>query len=738
MRDTSNNAMTRRLFSKILVAAAAWLTATWRNAVSAGNTSATKEAIDRYALVTRHNVVLTAVDIMSPLSVGNGEFAFTADVTGLQTFIGDYGNGIPLGTMAQWGFHTAPNPKEFSLKEFPLTFLDTGGRQVGYLYYEDKKSPPELGPAAGYLYANPGRFNLGRVGMVLRRSDGREAKLSDLTDIRQELNLWTGHLVSRFKLDGVPIEVSTTCHPGNAQLGVRIASPLIASGQLRVFLAFPYASSGFGGDGSDWNHPEAHQTVVTHTGTHRADFARTLDADHYCAAMEWSNNGTLSEQGPHQFHLSGSSDSAVLQFTVSFAPSTVSLRLPDADSVASAAETMWIDFWSTGAAIDLSQSTDTRWRELERRIVLSQYLTRIQSAGSLPPQETGLTCNSWFGKFHLEMHWWHAAHFALWGRHDLLERSLPFYERILPKAQAQAREQGYEGARWPKCVGPEGDPAPTYLECFLIWQQPHPIFYSELCYRSKPGAAMLTKYREIVFETARFMASFAVWDQSRGQYRIGPPLADAAEVYFEDHEHQWNPTFEVAYWHWGLEIAQQWRQRLGLGRDAKWDHVITHLPPLATRNGLYVAAETATGTFDDPGMNTSHPCLLAPLGILDGAMVNLKIMRATLQRVMKNWDWKNTWGWDYPMMAMTAARLGEGQAAIEALLMSQTKNRYLANGHNFQMEHVLPIYLPGNGGLLYSVAMMAAGWDGAPERHAPGFPYDGSWTVRCEGLQAAP
>ena len=90
------------------------------------------------------------------------------------------------------------------------------------------------------------------------------------------------------------------------------------------------------------------------------------------------------------------------------------------------------------------------------------------------------------------------------------------------------------------------------------------------------------------------------------------------------------------------------------------------------------------------------------------------------------------------MMAMTAARLGEGQAAIEALLMAQTKNRYLANGHNFQMEHVLPIYLPGNGGLLYSVAMMAAGWDGAPERHAPGFPYDGSWTVRCEGLQAAP
>jgi hypothetical protein len=427
-----------------------------------------------------------------------------------------------------------------------------------------------------------------------------------------------------------------------------------------------------------------------------------------------------------------------LQFTVAFSPSAVPPGLSDFESVVSAAELMWLDFWSTGAAIDLSQSKDSRWHELERRIVLSQYLTRIQCAGSLPPQETGLTCNSWFGKFHLEMHWWHAAHFALWGRHDLLERSLPFYERILPKAQAQARRQGYEGARWPKCVGPAGDPAPTYLECFLIWQQPHPIFYAELCYRARPGVTMLTRYRDIVFETAGFMASFAVWDKSREQYRIGPPLADAAEVYFDDHERQWNPTFEVAYWRSGLETAQRWRQRLGLDRDPKWDHVITHLPPLTARDGLYVAAETATGTFHDPRLNTSHPCMLAPLGMLDGAMVDPKIMRATLRHVMKNWDWINTWGWDYPMMAMTAARLGDGDAAIKALLMPETKNTYLANGHNSQMEHSLPLYLPGNGGLLYAVAMMARGWDGAPERHAPGFPKDGAWTVRWEGLHAAP
>jgi hypothetical protein len=34
--------------------------------------------------------------------------------------------------------------------------------------------------------------------------------------------------------------------------------------------------------------------------------------------------------------------------------------------------------------------------------------------------------------------------------------------------------------------------------------------------------------------------------------------------------------------------------------------------------------------------------------------------------------------------------------------------------------------------------MMAAGWDGAPDIPAPGFPKDGRWTVRWEGLSRLP
>jgi hypothetical protein len=46
--------------------------------------------------------------------------------------------------------------------------------------------------------------------------------------------------------------------------------------------------------------------------------------------------------------------------------------------------------------------------------------------------------------------------------------------------------------------------------------------------------------------------------------------------------------------------------------------------------------------------------------------------------------------------------------------------------------------MPSNGGLLTAVAMMAAGWDGAPKRNAPGFPDNGQWVVRWEGLKPLP
>ena len=68
--------------------------------------------IDRFALVERNNPHITSIDTLASLSVGNGRFAFTADVTGLQTFQTLYSKGVPLGTQSQWGWHSFDNPQE--------------------------------------------------------------------------------------------------------------------------------------------------------------------------------------------------------------------------------------------------------------------------------------------------------------------------------------------------------------------------------------------------------------------------------------------------------------------------------------------------------------------------------------------------------------------------------------------------------------------------------------------------
>ncbi|MHB9141264.1 MAG: hypothetical protein ACYC25_05275, partial [Paludibacter sp.] len=57
-------------------------------------------AIDRKALVSRNNPLVNAFDSLSSLSVGNGEFAYTVDATGLQTFPQKYKQGVPLGTQS--------------------------------------------------------------------------------------------------------------------------------------------------------------------------------------------------------------------------------------------------------------------------------------------------------------------------------------------------------------------------------------------------------------------------------------------------------------------------------------------------------------------------------------------------------------------------------------------------------------------------------------------------------------
>lgn len=687
------------------------------------------DKIDRYSLVHRHIPSVTKPDPLSPFTVGNGEFAFTTDITGLQTFPEFYEKGIPLGTQSQWGWHSIPNSNDYSLKQ-TFEYYDTYGRQVPYASDQNSK-------AGQWLRSNPHRLHLGRIGFKINKSDGEEVSLNDITNINQSWNIWEGIIKSSFSVEGSEINVETACHPEADQISVSIESELMSKERIGIAFDFPYGSLLWGkgiNDSISWNSIGKHSSVIISKEKQSVAIERTLDSTKYFVSVRWKGKAEFIEVKKHSFLLN-ISDGKEFGFVCNFSKEKNGNKLPSVHETFEASILHWKNFWVTGGAVDLSESEDPRANELERRIILSRYLTAIQCAGSKPPQETGLTFNSWYGKFHLEMHWWHAAHFILWGHPEMLEKSLSWYEKIFSKAKEKAKRQGYKGVRWPKMVGFDGRESPSSVGVFLIWQQPHLIYFAELLYRYYNDESILKKYEDIVFATAEFMASYAHWDNKSNRYVLGPPLIPAQEIYKPDSTI--NPAFELSYWIYGLKTAQKWRERLGLPSIEKWKNVINKLSRLPENNGLYQNAENALNTFEDKINRHDHPTMLGASGMLPNESIDLNVMRKTLDEVMKSWNWETTWGWDYPLIAMTAARVGKPETAIDALLMDVQKNTYLNNGHNYQDER-LPIYLPGNGGLLTAIAMMCAGWDGVPSIPAPGFPKNGDWVVKYEGLSSLP
>jgi hypothetical protein len=746
-------------------AALAMLLATCDPASRALAAGAPTGRIDRRALVTRHDVVFARIDPASPLMVGNGDFAFTADITGLQTFPGHYAPQAPLLTEAQWAWHRFPNPRHYRYRD-SLVAVKVHGRTEYYPWVRDL-SARELTahPAIRWLRENPHRFSLARVSLYLRSAKGAPARFADLSAVHQRLDLWSGVLRSRFALDGEPVHVQTRVHPRLDMLIVTLASPLLRQGRLGVELSLPGVSSDLDPNPEDWTHPGRYRTVVTGESRRRLSLRCSLDATHYSVTVGADRDVTFTRTGPHAFRIvprgpqpaglpPGSGPAITVMVLFSRQPHPEAL--PGAAAARTAVADHWHRFWQAGGAVDFSGSTDPRAFELERRIVLSQYLLAVNAAGAYPPQETGLFANSWYGKFHMEMLLWHEAWFAVWGHPALLARTMSWYLRHLGQAEARARAHGWRGAMWPKMVGRDGRESPSPINPFIMWQQPTPIYLAELLYRAAPRRATLLRYRELVFRTADLLASFPYFDRARDEYVLGPPIMPAQEVY--PPLTTVDPAFELQYFRFGLRTAQQWRRRLGLAPEPRWAAVLARLAPLPRRDGLYLptgsvpqfwqqakSAACSHGHTDPQCLNRDHPSLLGALGLLPGVGVDRETMRRTFAAVLAHWDLRQTWGWDFPLMAMTAARLHEPREAVDLLFYDAPNNHWGPAGMTPRMHLTAAgtyhldgeTYFPANGSLLLAVALMAAGWDGeaAP---TPGFPAGGSWHARVEGVMKLP
>ncbi|MCS2919024.1 hypothetical protein NXW71_14275 [Parabacteroides merdae] len=676
------------------------------------------EPIDREAVVKRHRVCTTGTLLKSPAQVGNGKFAFGMDITGLQTF-------VPFNTLSDWSWHSFPLPEGMRAEDYRPVAVETHGKKIAY----ELRNPdqPEL---SEWLTKNPHRYNLGRIGFRLLREDGTEAREIDLGNARQEIDLWTGVVYSRFELNRKEVKVRTVCHPDKDMIGVSIESELLNDGNMSIYLDFPYP------DGRYFKHYIGrYDTISGHTSTfeklapNSVRITRTMDDTHYYATLDWTGPATFSRESEkaHTFLLQPRHTST-FSFTCCFSPEPVADVTEPVASIERKSAASWEKYWRSGAAVDLSGSKDPRWLELERRIVLSQYLMRANESGLFPPQESGPVNNGWFGRFHFEMIWWHGVHYGLWNRMECFDNYLNVYKDFMPKALERAKSEGRSGARWPKCTGNFNREWPGSAHAYLIRHEPHPIYFAEMQYRQKPAPETLEKWKDVVLNTADYMADYLFYDKKTKQYVLGPPVVVVSEN--TDPLQTINPIFELGYFRYGLRTALEWADRLGLSekRTKKWKEVLSKMAPLPVADGVYTTYEGIPDMWTK--YTYEHPALTGVYGMLPGDGVDLPTFKHTLEKVCKEWQFNRIWGWDFPMLAMAAARTGQPALAIDMLMHPSAGFQF--DEHGLATGGPFP-YFPSNGALLTAVAMMCGGWDGS-EGEAPGFPKDGSWTVRYEGF----
>ena len=414
-----------------------------------------QSSIDRRALVTRHNITWNAVAGRLPL--GNGEFCFGADGTGLQTFAGN--------SMSHWGWHSFPLPEGWTLDRVPSTGTFQKGRNTG-----GDNFPPGTDAIRAWMFDNPHIMNLGRLRLL--RPGGRALVPGDISGLKRTLDLWTGVQISHYQVAGQEVNVETCVHPSLDLVAVRIESPLVASGELEVALDFPYPSLENSAWVGDFTRTNGHAITALRQEDRRIDFTRRVDAVTYHAALAVAQDCSIRAPGPASTeknpplripaevtnaYIVSARGTKVMAFVCAFSATPLPSNLPTCAETKAACAAHWKKHWTTGGAIDLSASKDARWQELERRIVLSQYLMAAMSAGSWPSSENGLLgIDAWRGQFHMEMVWWHLAHYALWDRWDQADKALGCYRRFAPAARELGRAARLQGPEMAEVGGPRG------------------------------------------------------------------------------------------------------------------------------------------------------------------------------------------------------------------------------------------------------------------------------------------
>ncbi|NCB27026.1 MAG: hypothetical protein EOM62_16465, partial [Bacteroidia bacterium] len=320
------------------------------------NNLAAQNRIDRKEVVSRHNIVSDKFSKRSPAQVGNGEIAFGADLTGLQTF-------IPFNILSQWGWHSDPVPEGVNIDNFKGQQVLHNSKMVTYPLRNEETEEQKL--ITEWLAGNPHRINLARIAFSLLNEEGQEVAMTDLQNCLQKVDLWSGIISSYFEIDGIPVQVYTACHPDRDLIVVTVESPLIGLKRLAVNISFPSASANNSRKGNYigiWNEPNRHATTYKEA-KQQVIFTRELDQEKYYSALSWDTPCTFSEvdDNPHAFRLTPEGNK--MAFTCEFSPKQIQKKPVAAKEGLLASRKGWKQFWESGAAVDLSESKDERWFE---------------------------------------------------------------------------------------------------------------------------------------------------------------------------------------------------------------------------------------------------------------------------------------------------------------------------------------------------------------------------------------
>lgn len=285
----------------------------------------------------------------------------------------------------------------------------THGRNVSY-----DLSDPKLPKISQWLVSNPNRINLGRIGLKYRNTTLSASQIKETTQV---LDLWNGIITSTFKVDGETVKVVTQGDFQSDAVAFQIESELVSSGALVVELDFPYPpihskKYKFEVFAGVYNFPSNHTTsIIESEEPDVAHIYHELQETTYFLNLRWPSAYTLKllRNEPrdskaitaHRYTLSIDSASANVSSTVAFtAHFSPDKRRPDSPfDIQRRNIEGWNEYWSQGGFVDLTSSSNQKADELQRRIILSQYHVRVNSAAKgQSPQESGLMNNGWYGK----------------------------------------------------------------------------------------------------------------------------------------------------------------------------------------------------------------------------------------------------------------------------------------------------------------------------------------------------